>query len=60
MVFHGCRLDWCIVVPVFYCPNVGNGYEDKYYMQKGRDKNECKEQEKCSEHKDGVKEQTSS
>ena len=30
------------------------------FMQKGREENECKEQEKCSEHKDGAKEQTPS
>ena len=49
-----------LLLLLFYCPNAGNGFEDIYFMQKGRDKNECKEQEKCSEHKYGFKEQTPS
>ena len=53
------RLVYCCSC-YFYCPNVGNDFEDTYYMQKGREENECKEQKKCSENKDGVKEQTSS
>ena len=32
----------------FYCPNAGNGFEDKYFMQKGREENECKKQKMFS------------
>ena len=42
----------------FYCPNAGNGFEDKYFMQKGREKNECKKQKKCSEDNREVKTET--
>ena len=32
----------------FCCPNAGSGFEDKYFMQKGREENECKKQKMFS------------
>ena len=44
-ISHKHQFHWIIVFLFFYCPNAVIGFEDKYYMRKGREKNECKKQQ---------------
>ena len=60
MVFMNTGLIGTLFSCFFCCPNAGDGFEDTYFMQKGREENECKEQKGCSKNNGAIKTETAS